>query len=90
MLKPLEQIPMAFLRQVSSVSPGDVDFAFESERQPGRLKCGCRAVFAQSLDGKFLLVTDCVLSPLAPCWVSEAHFLVFPLTTTTQDMRFLF
>lgn len=34
MLKPLEQIPMAFLGQVSSVSPGNVDFAFESERQP--------------------------------------------------------
>lgn len=27
---------------------------------------------------------------LAPCWVVEAHYLVFPLTTTTCVMTFPF
>lgn len=58
MLKPLEQIPMAFLGQVSLISPAMLILLFSPiggpNTGPGRLKCGHWAVFAESLDGKFL------------------------------------
>ena len=58
MLKSLAKILVAFLRQMSSVSPQNVAFTFfQSESSPdagpGRCKCGCQAVFAKSLDGRF-------------------------------------
>ena len=81
-LKSVEKMPVAVLGQVSSASSLKVLLLFSVLRgspdtETERLKCGYQAVFAESLDAKFLVLKLCSKF-LALCWVLGAHYLVFP------------
>ena len=55
---------------------------------PGRLKCEYQAVFAKSLDGRFLVLIECVLSS----WYCAGYLrllLGFPLTLATSGRKLL-